>query len=1390
MRRGLIILGVLVVTALVTLFVGPLLIDWDRYRGSIEEEASRLAGREVRIGGKINVRLLPVPYIYIGRLRVADTTAAIGEPLFKAELLTMWLALSPLLGGTIEARRVELTSPVVNLVLDDNGSGNWASLARLGGAGAALPGSIAFDDVSITDGALVLRAPGGAVRAQFLEIAGSVSATALEGPYRVNVSYVQPDPKSRTRDAKPTDGGRRELRLSTARQDADGAVRFKGTVKTLTGGLSWAVDGTAHDLLGRLRVDGTISARMPFVKSDPAPARGWSAPAPTVVEAKSTLRANTESMELADLTLTIDADNKPQLATGAAKFSWRGKTTAEILLKARWIDVDRIIGTDATTSSTATLARIIAGLGDALPDTEQLRALVLLDQATLNGDVISSLKADIHKGDGGYDVRELSGNLPGSARLILSGKLIPGGTDTRFEGPVTLRGASFNRFVAWAGRGWQPPEISQDGPFALDTRLVVGPTRIGGQDIRLELPGGRLGGDASWTWTGAGPRTGPGNTPAANAAPALVLALDGPSLDVGALLPSEPRPGALVRDLIAMITQPATDRPVVDAKTADPKAPAPWPSADIKLRFGRLATRSAVYHDVDAELRWDGTSWHVPRLRAAGAAGWRIELEGDLAGIDGANTAGTIAGVIVSPDSTALTDLLAVLEIPATGILDPQRLGRISPLRLAGRLQLSPKAGAQPGGARLTLDGTVGESRVAATLATPRRGGALHDQPMEIDVRADVPALTSLLAQITPDGWTAPPSARIAMPARLTFTAVGQLGDGFQTLAALESAGLRGELRGRLRAPQGANPELAGTLQLHADDLAHLFAATALGRSERLAGLPVAGRIALNFSNQRLKLETDDLALAETRIRGTVDLDVSKATKRIEARIASSRVDLSRVLVPILDERLASAVQAPTRVEPASWWPEAPFNLDRMSSFEGIIALDAAEFLIGNGVALRAARLETTIRQGTLDVRLVEGNASGGKASGRFTLAKAPAGVALKGSLRIDGAEIASATAPGARPPPVGGRVQVILDVTGTALTVRGLVAALTGSGEIRLSDAVLNHLSPAAIAEASDAILAPGGSLEPGQLEKLLRERLSADPIALGRRRIGLTIADGHVRTAPIVAETRSGRIAGSTVIDLDSQRIDSEWKLDGATAAARKGGKPRGALPGVTIVWAGPLARLASIEPQLQFDALERELNVRRMEGEVDELERLRRLDEERARKEAERQRTLEAERARDAERALEAQRLRDSGLPRATSAPSPGQPAALPPWQTVPAPSTAVPPPATIPAPGVQPATPLVAPGGSAERAPPATETKEGANTAAPTRGCAPWYRARDRTRRRRSAACATTTGQAAGRAPDPDQTPLQSIRGQLFAIGPMFSPPLARAAAAAIPTISSV
>ncbi|MEQ1712184.1 MAG: hypothetical protein ABL908_12390, partial [Hyphomicrobium sp.] len=69
------------------------------------------------------------------------------------------------------------------------------------------------------------------------------------------------------------------------------------------------------------------------------------------------------------------------------------------------------------------------------------------------------------------------------------------------------------------------------------------------------------------------------------------------------------------------------------------------------------------------------------------------------------------------------------------------------------------------------------------------------------------------------------------------------------------------------------------------------------------------------------------------------------------------------------------------------------------------------------------------------------------------------------------------------------------------------------------------------------------------------------------------------------------------------------------------------------VFVVYAGDLGAVAASERRVSAGALERELQVRRKEYDVDALERLRREDERRRAMELERQRAVAAERARAA-------------------------------------------------------------------------------------------------------------------------------------------------------------
>ena len=63
------------------------------------------------------------------------------------------------------------------------------------------------------------------------------------------------------------------------------------------------------------------------------------------------------------------------------------------------------------------------------------------------------------------------------------------------------------------------------------------------------------------------------------------------------------------------------------------------------------------------------------------------------------------------------------------------------------------------------------------------------------------------------------------------------------------------------------------------------------------------------------------------------------------------------------------------------------------------------------------------------------------------------------------------------------------------------------------------------------------------------------------------------------------------------------------------------KAALPAATVQYRGPVTALGALEPRFNTDAIERELTARKMERDLEDLERLRQVDESRRRSEAER-------------------------------------------------------------------------------------------------------------------------------------------------------------------------
>ena len=114
MQRALLGAAIALILVLVTALIGPLFVDWGRYRDTLETEISRLTRSNVRIGGPIDVRILPTPTLKLGQIAMGRSD---GPAMVRVETLRIELALGALMRGQFVASDVALEAPEISLRL-------------------------------------------------------------------------------------------------------------------------------------------------------------------------------------------------------------------------------------------------------------------------------------------------------------------------------------------------------------------------------------------------------------------------------------------------------------------------------------------------------------------------------------------------------------------------------------------------------------------------------------------------------------------------------------------------------------------------------------------------------------------------------------------------------------------------------------------------------------------------------------------------------------------------------------------------------------------------------------------------------------------------------------------------------------------------------------------------------------------------------------------------------------------------------------------------------------------------------------------------------------------------------------------------------------------------
>lgn len=1227
------------VALLAALFAVPAMIDWNGYRGVFEEEATRVLGRDVRLGGSVNLRLLPAPYVSFEKMRISDPDSQTGEPLFRAESFTMWLALSPLAQGILQANQIELKNPIVKLAVNEAGEGNWSKLKLTPGSLPFVPADVALNSVKISNGEVGFIGPKGNEIAKIEAVNGELIADALTGPFRF-------------RGRLDWAGETRDVRFASAPPDPNGEIRFKASIAGTGSHSSYILDGHATDLSSRPKITGELAAKIaPDLSAaarapdapEPPPPVAAPAPAPEVSVAptpgseqkttvpipaaakagaplydlRSKVTGDTGGFKLSGITVTSEGTGPPQLISGDAQATWGERTKLDLALNSRWIDLDSMFGTGKVIVPLEAARGLFDVLMRQLPASSDTNINLAVDQLNLGADQISNVRFEAVRAGGPLEVKSFQVSLPGATQLALAGKLAPGETAPKFEGTIGLKGQSLSRFLAWGLKRPATTDRLSDGAFALNGNLM-----FSGKQIEL-----------------ADAKVGIGDTPVTadvrldlTERRRLTLNLEGQKIDIGRVWPG----GLQIETLAPLLAQSAAPAGAPVAAADQSWFDAANSDLVIGVKAGAIVDGTRTLRNVEADVSVEGGKLAMRQLKFADDAGLEVELEGEASDLRAA-ARGSVRMLVVAPGAASASSFvdLAGLDTYAPGLVD--YIQRLAPLRVAGTLNLGARA---PNAADLNLDGTVRGGRLTANFDLDGGLAGWRTAPVSMTARIDTPDVEQTISALVGGASSAAPGDA-ARPGKVVARAAGTPQDGLLSFAAVESKGLFLDYNGRVQLSPSAPIAFTGDMMVASPDTRILLSLAGIDLPGATAAIPVSGALSLVKADDGLTLRPTELMLADTPVSGEISVKHNPGGRTaIAADLKASEASVTGLLTSLLGSRSLSAdAPAPQPAVPgakatpaapaadvALLWPEQPFDFSGFDSTEGKVTLHTDRLVLQPGLSVNNAKLALTLQPGRVAVTSLEGDALGGRLTSAMTFVREAAGVGLDGGLDI-------------RVPQGEGKpdaAALSLKYNGRALSPAALVADLKGSGELKLGDVSLGGMSPAVVGAVSEAALTGRGPQSGAPFVEALRSGLREQQVKIGEVAMPVTIADGALKLAKVELDRPEGRTTLETVVELATMKIDSEWNVEARLpkAVGKSGAK---LLPPVSVVYSGALKDIAAIEPQISADALERELTVRKMERDVEHLESLRKEDEQRAKEE---QARLKAERARiEAERAAAA-------------------------------------------------------------------------------------------------------------------------------------------------------
>jgi uncharacterized protein involved in outer membrane biogenesis len=1084
-KSPLLFIGFVLVAAAAAALFAPLYVDWNTYRAEFEDYGRQVTGRAVTIEGPIEARLFPWPVLVLNDVKIANLEGTLAANLMEAGRIEMGMSLAPLMSGQIEVDTVAIDSPVFAFERLASGAASWTIEPDESLPALIDPDRVLVSEISITNGTVLAADHRREGMARIDELAGTLSAPSLSGPWRLRGSASHA-------------GSPFEINLSTGKLVTGEAIRVGLRISPAAGaGVIYSFDGELARPEGK-RVKGkSLKGAVKIIPTRERDAPESESGIPRF-EVKADVEGDFGAVALTGIEASPAFSTDPgNFITGAARIDLGQRIAIEAKLSTARIDLGRMLGRHGravmqSDGAFEALAQFLARTPEAL----DLRVDLSAASMVVGGDTLDASRLNFALDSERLRIEEFTTAMPGQTRTRFSGLLVYGGGEPLMSGDVSIESVSLRDFVEWA---------------APDRRRAISEVWSGSR--------GRLMLDAKLDVSSGGVR----------------LSEVEATLDDAPFSGSLNSQGGLERRLAVRI-----DADRLDLDRYMPRGLGTWAgdgfgSSGLAAALAELVGRAMTFGDVQLtaqarELRFHGVEArdiaidvgadeNVLELRTVeigqvGAA--RLDVTG-LLSFAGDGLEGSVNAAVDAEDPRGLLRLLGAFG-PDSAI-EPAWVSALGPLDVRLIAEASAEDGVTDAG--LALTGSAGGA--SAALEGRFRGERANWQDGEIELSGEMEAKSSaLLAAVT--GLQL--YERSDRPTGFTGSVSGTLRGGLATTLEANLFGTQGQFAGTIRQGRRAL-EAEGRVAVLAEDAAELFAIFGVpGDALDPIAQVLAAESEVTYDGRGLRLPGLSGTAAGSAFSGDLTL-VAEPTRRVSGTITTDRLSLPWLMGAVLLPRDGNPHALASHFAPA------------VPKLEADLRIAADRLDVMPHVAFHSSELDLKVTR--YDVALEgRGSGPGGEpASGRIDVQIDSRGIAVEGAIAGPVALGALLQAgDGSQVIDADGRIE--LEFSGSGRSPAGVLAGLQAHGGYELAGGVLRNVDPESFARDLAA------AKQPSEIDGLFARSLRSGDMAFAGGSGALTLTDGVLQAKPL--DIRGPGVDGEArfVLEAASGDVDLSFTLN----------------------------------------------------------------------------------------------------------------------------------------------------------------------------------------------------------------------------------------------------